>query len=570
MYWANDSELYLEWHNALRILPIQVLDEWSESNRVLTSGTSYRVGPWKNTKYQGGIQRMISDPNVQEFVLMKSGQVGATELSINFLLWLIERDPGPALVALPSRDLARGWMNERFTPAMKSCEAVKDLVHSKRGKEGQSNLQKFFAGGSITAISTASVNALSSRPARYLLLDEASRARATHEGDPVGLLRARAVTFPNYKMIMVSTPTIEGECIISREFEGTRRHYFLVPCPHCGYNQRLVFSNLVFDSSLLGKSDFWAEFQCEYCARLIEPKDKEDMVQAGDWVVVDGDEDRSMKRVGVHISSFYSSFYKWKDIAAAFLQARSRPEALQVVVNTLFGETFVLKASVFPEFAAGYREHAIPDDGALYAAVDVQADRLEVYIELATPDDECFGVKHSILLGDPTDWGVWEMLDNILLKEYWGRKVQVCFVDHGYLPDQVTRFCARRIRRRVFPSKGVGGQHKPLVKKGSRVGHFLKARLVLIGTDTAKDVLLQLMARETPGPGMQWFAPSRFSQEFMDQLLKSERRIRRTVNGRMVGVWKQEKRRNEALDLKVMTLAARRFFPPEMLRRRRK
>ena len=65
--------------------------------------------------------------------------------------------------------------------------------------------------GMYLALSGANSPAsLSSRPIRFLLLDEVDKypANAGKEADPISLARERTKTFSNKKIAMVSTPTL--------------------------------------------------------------------------------------------------------------------------------------------------------------------------------------------------------------------------------------------------------------------------------------------------------------------------------------------------------------------------
>ncbi len=65
------------------------------------------------------------------------------------------------------------------------------------------------------------------------------------EGDPILLAERRSATFARRrKVLLVSTPTIKGTSRIQREFEASDQRYFFVPCPHCGHEQPLRFSQL--------------------------------------------------------------------------------------------------------------------------------------------------------------------------------------------------------------------------------------------------------------------------------------------------------------------------------------
>ena len=83
-------------------------------------------------------------------------------------------------------------------------------------------------------------------PWSVVLLDEIDRypLSAGSEGDPVSLAMQRTGEFEhNKKVIMCSTPTVDGESRIQAAWNASDQREYFVPCPLCNHFQILVFSD---------------------------------------------------------------------------------------------------------------------------------------------------------------------------------------------------------------------------------------------------------------------------------------------------------------------------------------
>ena len=83
------------------------------------------------------------------------------------------------------------------------------------------------------------------------MLDEVDRypASAGDEGDPIALVKKRAQTYLRRggKLLAGSTPDIAGLSLIETLVEQGDKRVWLVPCHHCGHEQRLEFERVVWD-----------------------------------------------------------------------------------------------------------------------------------------------------------------------------------------------------------------------------------------------------------------------------------------------------------------------------------
>ena len=75
--------------------PEMTVSEFADSERYLSSESSAMVGLWDTTvtEYLRGIMDAVSDPSVEEIVIMSASQCGKTEVILNTLAYHIAYDP---------------------------------------------------------------------------------------------------------------------------------------------------------------------------------------------------------------------------------------------------------------------------------------------------------------------------------------------------------------------------------------------------------------------------------------------------------------------------------------------
>ncbi|MBP6097797.1 MAG: phage terminase large subunit family protein [Methyloversatilis sp.] len=550
------------------------MTQWANAHLQLSAEDSAEPGQYRSDRapYQAGVMDALSDPGVEQVVLMASAQVGKTLMLKAVLGFYIDQDPSPILVVQPTLEIGEAFSKDRLSPMVRDTPRLRGKIADPKARNsGNTILHKTFPGGHLTIAGANSPASLASRPIRVVLCDEVDRypASAGAEGDPVNLARARAKTFWNRKVFLCSTPTDESTSRINRAWLASDMRRYWVPCPHCGAEQWLKWAQVQWPE---GDPDA-ALYACECCAVLWTEGERTTAIRRGRWIA----ERPERKTAGFHLSELYSPWRRLSEIVAGFFDAKGAPETLKVWTNTSLGEVWKddegegVTADDLPARREPYTVDSVPA-GVLVvvAAIDVQNDRLEVEFKGFGVGEESWGLDYVVLAGDPGRDDVWDRLSEQLDRTFTrddgaALGVYAAGLDTGGHHTKTAYEYARKKRGLVFALKGIGGAGKPLVKPGTTIKKS-GVRLWIVGVDTAKELLLMSRIQiSEPGPGyMHWPISNQFGTGYFEQLT-AERAVTRFSHGQPYKVWTLPSgKRNEALDLNVYALAVLNIKKPNL------
>ena len=566
------------------------VSEWADAHRELTQTSSREPGRWRTsrTPYLREIMDELSPQSrAERVVFMKGAQIGGTEAGNNWIGFTIHHNPGPMLMVLPTIDVARRVSKQRIAPMIRASRVLRERVRESRARDsGNTLLTKEYDGGVLLMAGANSSAGLRSMPVRDLFPDELDDypPDVDGQGDPLDLAEERTNTYEGVRKIYcVSTPTIRNLSRIEALYrQSDRRRYFL-QCPECGHWDFLTWRGRDWVTEVEGthhniridnNRPDTAHMRCGLHGCRVDERHKTAMLRGGEWRPTRKDHDGRI--VGFHLSALYSpsGWRTWSECAAKFLKAKNDPPALKTWINTTLGETYEERgdsveshalrrrcAKILPGSTGWPRKRVVPDGvGALIAAVDTQADRLEVVVKGYGAGEESWLVDYERLPGDPSASGVWADLDRYhaqtFVHETSGRELRIdrMVVDTGGLhTEEVYRYVKPRLARGVFGVKGGNMSGRPLVDRPSYNNRY-RLPLFVLCVDTGKEVVLSRLLVDSPGPGYVHI-PDWVDDEYLDQLT-SEKGIRKYVKGRGLSrVWLEVHNRHEALDLEVYALA---------------
>ncbi len=423
--------------------------EWADKYRRLSPENSAEAGRWRTsrTPYLKEIMDAFTDPNVHRIAVAASSQVGKTEMEMNMIAYMIDIDPGPAMFVLPTVDNGKDMSKRRIAPMVRDTKPLKMKVSSSKSRDSDNTLlKKAYPGGMLTITGSNSSASLASVPCRYVFGDERDRwARdAGGEGDPWGLVEARTITFYNYKMVEVSTPTIRGHSAIEKSFNLGTQEYWCVECPHCHEYHFIDWDHINYTAHKIGEGKMKhfivdnVEYVCPECGCI--SSEMQMRKQPKKWIAKNPEAYANGIRT-FWINALSSPWMPWKRIALRYLEAQDDPQKMKTVYNTLLGRLWDEQQIIIDEDDLMKRREKydaeLPEGVlCLTCGVDTQDDRLEYEVVGYGMDRQSWGIEKGFIYGKPSDDDVWERLDGIIdrrwkFKNGKGLKVSVTFVDSG-------------------------------------------------------------------------------------------------------------------------------------------
>lgn len=563
--------------DGLRPEPRLNISEWADRHRMLDSKSAAEPGRYRTsrTPYLKEPMDMLSVMSgVRKVVVMKGAQLGLTELGNCWVGYIIDVVPGPMLLVQPTDEMVKRNSKMRIAPMIEASPRLREKVKPSRSKDSGNTInQKDFPGGTIVMTGANSAVGLRSMSARYIMLDEVDGypMDVDGEGSPISLAEKRASTFRNRKILEISTPTIDGQSVIATDFATTDQRYFYLPCPHCGAEQILIFAQLKWEVRKYNE----IFYECEHCKEKIYEYEKSKMLANGRWVAT-APQNENQYVVGYHLSSLYSPWKEWSEIAEEWDKCQGDDNQLKTFYNTILGETWKEKTDA-PEWEKLYgraEDYAFnkpfKEVALITAGADVQADRIEIEIVGWMPGKRSQQIDYRVLLGDTTKPEIWEALDK-LVGEVWERQdgvhlpLRMLAIDSGYNTSKVYEWSKKHTFTRVVPIKGqeaLDAYFSPpravdTTKHGKKIG---QQKVWHVGVSFIKSetygFLRQNIDIETGViPDGYCHFPKRDAHYFKS-LTAEVMQLTRTPRGYLKYIWVKKYDRNEALDVRVYARAA--------------
>jgi phage terminase large subunit GpA-like protein len=576
--------------------PLISVTEWAERHRILSGKDSSEPGPYRvgRTPYAREPMDCLSqNTTCEEVVLMWGAQTSKTTVGSNWLGYLVDTNPGPVMIVQPTIDMAKRYSRQRLVPMIEESPALRRKVRENRSRdEANTTLLKEFAGGFLAVAGANSAAGLRSMPVRDLFLDEIDGypMDVDGEGDPIKLAEARQTTFARRKRLKTSTPTTKDYSRIESAYLASDRCRYHVPCPHCQTLQPLEWGataehGIKWDRDPDGKAKpETVRYVCKHCGAEVLEHHKPAMLAGGQWVPENSGAQAGRVR-GFQLSSLYSplGWLSWSTLVDEWQRATDAARTgdaslLRVFINTRLAETFEEQGDRADEHALRRRAADIPlrvVNWRLFvctAGVDVQGDRLEVYVWAWGRGMERQLVDRAVFYGDPalpetepgSPWAALTEYRRTPILHASGRAspLLACMVDSGgHHTQAVYNYAREHQHAHVRAVKGMSQSGKAVLGKptdqditwrGQRYKRGVK--LWPIGTDTAKAEIYGRLRQSEPGPGFVHLS-KHLPGEVFDQLT-AERLVTRYVKGHPRLEWiKPPGRRNEALDCAVYALA---------------
>lgn len=444
------------------------VSQWADKHRILSSKQAGETGRWRTSR--NPMLREIMDclsvhSPVREISVMKSSQVGVTEMSVNWIGYIIEHAHYPAMVLMPTLESRDTWKAQKLNPLLTETQCVKDILGGIRSRDAANSKDMIdYPGGILFLAGGNSPNSYAQKSVRFLMLDDLDRFPMTvgDEGDPVELARSRVKAFPRYKILLASTPTLKGASLIEREFDSGDMRRYHVECPHCGERMVMRWSNIKANATL---TEAW--YQCEANGCCIEEHHKPVMLAGGVWIP---EKPEVKNRRSYHISALYAPIGlgpSWLDLMIQFKRIHKDPQQLKTFINSNLGESWEdqtdkLKPHDIAKRAGGYAPGIIPPGClAITMGIDTQDKWIE-YTRLGWgAEGRHWIIDQGQIIGDTASAPVWNELEAEIHKPMvnsFGQpmKLVAAAIDsRGHRTEQVKDFVMRTtLKVRVYSVQG--------------------------------------------------------------------------------------------------------------------
>jgi len=541
--------------------------------------------------------------------------MGKTDLTLNAIGHCLDDDPRPIIYVGPSKNFVESRFEPRLTAMLRGTPSLwSKTVQGKKNKK----CHKTVSGVDVFLGWAGSATELAGASCALALIDELDRmdGDVQGEGDPLALVEARGATFPDFKLIVTSTPLIGNvdaaphpmtglthwqpaepsdlESPTWRAWQEGTRHEWTWPCPECGVyfvprSGLLRWPDDAATPSVVARS---AWLECPHCQSPIAEHHKTRMNAAGRMVApgqsvcadgVVGGPDPDGDTGSFWISGLCSPWTTWGRLAKAHVEAvrSGDPGRIQGVANTAFGELYRVGAAqarpadeLARRLRGTYPSDSVPAGAlVLVAGIDVHKSRLNYVIRAFGHRMESWLVRHGELFGETEHDAIWGDLGALLDADLGGHRIKLMLVDSGYKPGERWRTPDHKVYEftrlhadRVRACKGHDRQSKPIQAADVDItfrGRLIKNGLKLwhLDSDYFKSWVVQRFDWPADQPGG-WHVPCDATDDYFAQLTAEVR----TVKASGAVVWQQLRRDNHFLDCEALATAAAQMLGTHLLK----
>ena len=567
----NKDNLYAKLALSCKPVPYMTVVDSANKHRYIESGADRGRYSTKRTPYiEEPMNKLSMRCQTKEVVLLFGHQTGKTECLLSHIDYVTRYGIGHSMLILPTDKLAKTISKSRLSPILDRFKDIDEKSIKRRKSREDTLFVKKYPGGYLIITGSESAANVKSMPIRFLWIDELSECSQfiAQSGDFEMLAEARTATYSlRKKIVKSSTPKIEGECRIERNYNESTMKKYHVPCPECNNKQLITFEKMIWKS--VGSEHYpkSTQMKCEYCGVLIKEHNKTWMLENGVWRAEHPGRDKE----GYHLNTLYSPYgwTSWSEVVEEFLKSKNDEEQLRAFINSYLAKTFpktygeILDIGrLFAQNREKY-EHEVPKGVyVITAGVDIQGDRAEIEVIGWGLNEESWSIDYIVHRGDPMTAKFWDGLDDHLLKKYknWkGMQVGidgVC-VDSGFASRMVYKFVKPRLGRHIFAIKGAS-TYKQFVSRPSR-NNAEKVPVFNLGTQQGKDIIFaRLNIKHDPEKAVNdgyCHFPASYDESYFEGLT-AEKKVKKYVKGYVQEDYVKCKPFNEPLDCRLYGYAA--------------
>lgn len=494
-------------------------------------------------------------------VVAMASQMAKTEFCLNIIGYYADTQSQPILFVMPTQKMAEDISKDRFSKMVRGCPSL--LSKLAKGRMNQVTV-KWIGGNRIGFVWSSSASQLCSHPAGVVILDERDRMQddVEGEGDPVRLAEARTTTYPNAKIIVISTPTMLGASAIWKLFERGTQSEWQVICLECKKNFSPCLDNFQYEAD--DTKIKTAYLQCPHCQAKFCDDKRELLLATGQYISKNPDAEVA----SFWVSGICSPWRTFKQTAQKHFEAKKTGdiEQLKTCINTIFGECFVAKGeslnvNLLVQLKQPYQRGEIPVGVmTITCGCDVQKDCIYYAIRGWGKNDQSWLLDYGIIYGSTEQEETWQKLDILIRTPIGKMPIRLICVDSGYRPYFVYGFC-KKYPGIIFPCKGIRHQVAPIRTSPIEIemtGARFKTgnKLYIVDDGYFKSLLFSRIINK------QWFLPAKVDEEYLIQITAEEQVLDREEGM----IWKEKYRhRNHYLDAEKLNLVAASILRVDLL-----
>ena len=528
--------------------------EWAESTIIIPSYMS-APGPLKLWPMQSGILRAFTDPQNRRLTLMISSQLTKSMLMAIMILYVAANRPFPMFFASATGDAVQKFFKQNLYPYINANQALRKIIPPPKSSNHSDPLRELrYRGGPMHTATAASVAGMAQVTTRYAFVDEVDACVRETAGDtsPISKAKHRTTTYgANGKLILASTPTIEGKSEINKQYLQGSQEQFYVPCTHCGHFQTLEIEN-VSRGQLI----------CTNCTESWSDHDRKQSLRAGEWRP--SNPDAYPRHRSFHANQFYHPFKSVEET----MDDRSIYTEMDFR-NYVLALSYVDKTVKTPEpheLQHLYRNPPGLNPDKVTCAIDVQRGRYErlefMIVHWYEDRPHIHTLKRVYLTESDNDRDtMWRNCAGYIREH----EPAMTFVDCGDQPEMVftmvnRHFQLERAETASNSKTGIRFIRGDSADKGSHGQPYIKADskdVITLSVDAIKnDALVHLVE------GTMSINPDRkaYPEDLLDQLTAESLIEETTKTGKRRKKWKPRSgARNEAWDLLIYNMGVNKF-----------
>lgn len=515
--------------------PETSISAWvAEGPVVLTARTNTpKEGPisFEGVEYlREPLDRLHPDDPCSRVTIRGGAQSAKSTVGQLWVCWSVENNPRSFAIGLPSAGEITKYNEFKLEPLLDDSDRLKDRIDRRviRGRPMSDGRKKTLkTGATIRLFNLASPKELQMISTGNLILEEVGNALVDvgQRGSPVAQARERQAAYSvvGSKELMVSTPSVMGECEVSKAEEaGDQRRYY-GQCQQCAGHFHLSPENFKPADRTGTPHHFICPPDAGGCGGVLEEADMPAFRQAGFWLptytsdnpenpaplafVAQSDLDSLLtpeafvsanmayrtatrdcegREPSYYIWQAYCGLISWTKIANSIADAKS-PAELKTLEQQTFGRAWdpSVEAMSWEELhrlRESYDHGTVPSGAEVITAfTDVQGAYLEGGAIAWGPGGEWWVIDRWVIPGDTSGDEVWLQLDEVYRRTYAHADggilpIEAFGVDTGFRTQKAYGFC--RGRPNAFALDGRPGWKLPILGKPKPVKVIQGARVV--------------------------------------------------------------------------------------------